>query len=70
PYTAVIPADQHHAGPKRDGQTAHVERGNNTVRQRSARYTRKTLAFSKSTRMHEACLVLFLHRYNLDQIIL
>lgn len=70
PDAAVIPAHHHRACPKRDGQTAHVERWNNTVRQRLARYTRKTLAFSKSTRMHEACLALFIYRYNLDQIIL
>jgi hypothetical protein len=46
------------------GETAHVERWNNTLRQRLARFVRKTLSFSKDPEMHEACLNLFLHRYN------
>jgi IS1 family transposase len=48
------------------GQTAHVERFNNTLRQRLARVVRQTLSFSKSVVMHEASLRLFLHRYNLE----
>ncbi len=36
-------------------------------RQRLARFVRKTLSFSKSDRMHEICLRLFLHRYNLSR---
>jgi len=52
------------------GETAHVERWNNTLRQRLARFVRMTLSFSKSGVMHEACLLLFLHRYNRDQAIL
>jgi len=31
-----------------------------------ARFVRKTLSFSKSEVMHEVCLRLFLHRYNLS----
>jgi hypothetical protein len=46
------------------GETAHVERWNNTLRQRLARFVRKTLSFAKDPEMHEACLNLFLHRYN------
>lgn len=38
--------------------------------QRLARFVRMTLSFSKSELMHEACLLLFLHRYNLDRAIL
>ena len=34
-YAAVIPADQHTAVGIRSGQTAHVERLNNTLRQRA-----------------------------------
>ena len=64
-YAAVIPADQHTAVGIRSGQTAHVERSNNTLRQRLARLVRQTLSFSKSEVMHEACLGMFLHRYNL-----
>ncbi|MFL6213842.1 MAG: IS1 family transposase [Blastocatellia bacterium] len=44
----------------------HVERWNNTLRKRLARFVRKTLSFSKSDRMHEICLRLFIHRYNLS----
>jgi len=69
-YAAVIPEEQHTAVGKETGETAHVERWNNTLRQRLARFVRMTLSFSKSVVMHEACLLLFLHRYNLDQAIL
>ena len=64
-YKKVIPAQQHTAVGKESGQTAHVERWNNTLRQRLARFVRKTLSFSKTDEMHEICLRLFLHRYNL-----
>jgi len=63
-YTGGIPAAHHAAMPKKSGATAHIERWNNTLRQRLARFVRKTLSFSKSLRMHEACLRLFLHRHN------
>jgi insertion element IS1 protein InsB len=46
-----------------------VERWNNTLRQRLARFVRKTLSFSKSDEMHEVSLKLFLHRYNADVIL-
>lgn len=65
-YQKVIPVDQHTAAGKDSGLTAHVERWNNTLRQRLARFVRKTLSFSKSDEMHEACLRLFIHRYNLS----
>lgn len=63
-YQAVIPDEQHQAVGKETGLTAHVERFNNTVRQRLARFVRKTLSFSKSDQMHLDCLFLFLHDYN------
>ena len=66
-YQAVIPAEQHTAVGKETGETAHVERWNNTLRQRLGRFVRKTLSFSKSLVMHDACLNLFLHRYNLER---
>jgi len=67
-YQAVIPEDQHSAVGKETGETAHVERWNHTLRQRLGRFVRKTLSFSKSMLMHDACLDLFLHRYNLERI--
>ena len=69
-YARVIPEEQHSAVGKETGETAHVERWKNTLRQRLARCVRMTLSFSKSEVMHEACLLLFLHRYNLDRAIL
>ena len=65
-YAAVIPDDQHAAVGKETGETAHVERFNNTIRQRLARFVRKTLSFSKSALMHTICLRLFLWRYNME----
>src|SRR5205085_8815805 len=69
-YQAVIPEEQHTAAGKETGETAHVERWNNTLRQRLARFVRKTLSFSKSLVMHDACLRLFLHRYNLERAVM
>jgi insertion element IS1 protein InsB len=63
-YSNVIPPELHSAVGKESGETAHVERWNLTLRQRLARFVRKTLSFSKSSAMHEACLRLFIHRYN------
>lgn len=42
--------------------------GTNTLRQRLGRFVRKSLSFSKSEEMHEVCLRLFLHSYNLALI--
>jgi hypothetical protein len=61
--------EQHSAVGKDTGETAHVERWNNTLRQRIARFVRKTLSFSKSPVMHQACLDLFLHRYNRERVL-
>lgn len=63
-YQKVFPQDTHQSVGKESGQTAHVERWNNTLRQRLSRFVRKTLSFSKSDRFHEAALKLFIHRYN------
>lgn len=63
-YAKVLPVEQHRAIGKESGETAHVERWNLTLRQRLARFVRRTLSFSKSSHMHEACLRLFIHRYN------
>lgn len=66
-YKKVLPDDRHQAVPKQSGLTNHIERFNNTIRQRLARFVRKTLSFSKSDHMHLICLHLFLHRYNLER---
>ncbi len=67
PIRRCFGEEQHMAVGKETGETAHVERWNNTLRQRLARFVRKTLSFSKSLFMHDACLSLFLHRYNLER---
>ncbi len=63
-YTQVLPKKQHRAGGKGAGETCHIERFNNILRQRLARFVRRTLSFSKTDQMHESCLLLFLHEYN------
>ena len=65
-YQKVIPSEQHHAVGKETGETAHIERFNNTLRQRLGRFVRKTLSFSKCEWMHFYCLILFVHRYNTE----
>ncbi len=70
-YQAVIPDEQHQAVGKETGLTNHVERFNNfseaprlrrPLRQRLARFVRKTLSFSKSNHLHLICLHTFLVR--------
>ena len=63
-YAEVLPAAQHRATGKGEGQTCHVERFNGVLRQRLARFVRRTLSFSKNDEMHEVCLRLFLHEHN------
>ena len=63
-YRKVFPENTHQSVGKESGQTNHIERWNNTLRQRLSRFVRKTLSFSKSDRFHEAALKLFIHRYN------
>ena len=65
-YQTVLPDEQHQATGKGAGQTCHVERFNNIIRQRLGRFVRKTLSFSKCDAMHELCLCLFLHEHNLS----
>jgi insertion element IS1 protein InsB len=69
-YQIVIPEEQHSTVGKETGETAHIERWNNTLRQRLGCFVRKSLSFSKSLFMHDACLRLFLHRYNRERAII
>lgn len=50
------------------GETAHVERWNNTLRQRVGRFIRKTLSLSKSDAYHKFALKVFIHEYNASLI--
>lgn len=67
-YRSVFSTKTHRCVGKETGQTAHVERWNNTLRQRLARFVRQTLSFSKSERFHEWVLRLFIYQYNLQRI--
>ena len=66
-YHNVFPQLQHRAAYPR-GPKNHIERFNNTLRQRLGRLVRKTLSFSKCPLMHESVISLFLHRYNREQL--
>ncbi len=63
-YSSVIQTGKHQSVGKESGETCHVERWNNTLRQRICRFVRKTLSFSKSDEMHELYLHLFIYNYN------
>ena len=65
-YCNELPGCQHWPVGKASGETNHLERFNGTLRQRLGRFVRKTLSFSKCDLMHELCLRLFLHDYNLQ----
>ena len=64
-YQVVIPAEQHQAVGKGSGETNHMERWYNTVRQWIGRFTRKTLSFSKDASWHERILRWFIINHNL-----
>jgi len=64
-YKKVIQTGKHYSVGKETGQTAHVERWNNTLRQRLARYVRKTLSFSKTDENHFWFTHYFIVNYNL-----
>ena len=64
-YALVFPQETHRCVGKDTGETNHMERWNNRVRQANARYVRKTLSFSKSDFYHEVVTRLFIVRYNL-----
>jgi IS1 family transposase len=64
-YQKVFPKETHRSVGKESGETNHVERWNNTLRQWLSRYTRKTLSFSKSDDYHCWVTHLFIRHYNL-----
>jgi len=66
-YAAIFPSKRHRAVGKESGQTNHIERFNNTLRQRCSRLVRKTLSFSKKLANHIGALWYFIHDYNAQQ---
>lgn len=63
-YRVVLPSKRHHAVGKETGETAHVERVNNTLRQRCSNLVRKTLSFSKRVDRHVMRIRGFVDVYN------
>ena len=65
-YQKVFSSETHQSVGKESGETNHVERWNNTLRQRLSRFVRKTLSFSKSDAFHEIALKLYIFYYNTE----
>lgn len=63
-YFATVPKWKHRPSEKGSGRTNTVERTNNSIRQRLARFVRRSLSFSKCPKMHEKTLLVFLHNHN------
>ena len=68
-YETVIPVKRHKAVGKETGLTNHIERFNNTMRQRVSRLVRKTLSFSKKIENHIGAIWLFIHHYNASLVL-
>jgi insertion element IS1 protein InsB len=66
-YAKVIPAAQHRAISKLARKTNHIERFNNTLRQRVSRLVRDALSFSKKLANHIGAIKLFICHYNLTR---
>jgi insertion element IS1 protein InsB len=67
-YRAALPDGRHGEAAKGDGLTSHVERFWCTLRQRCARFVRKTLSFSKCPRNHVGALWFFVRLYNASRL--
>jgi insertion element IS1 protein InsB len=67
-YEGVIPAAQHRAISKLARKTNHLERFNNTLRQRVSRLVREALSFSKTLANHIGAIKLFICHYNLTRV--
>jgi insertion element IS1 protein InsB len=68
-YKGAIPADRHNAITKKARKTNHIERFNNTLRQRVSRLVRETLSFSKKLANHIGAIKYFICHYNLTKTI-
>jgi insertion element IS1 protein InsB len=66
-YAKVIPAAQHKAISTFARNTTHIERFNNTLRQRVSRLVRNALSFSKKLANHIGAIKLFICHYNLTR---
>jgi insertion element IS1 protein InsB len=64
-YKGMIPPTQHKAITKQARKTNHVERFNNTLRQRISRLVCDTLSFSKKLANYVGAIKFFICHYNL-----
>jgi IS1 family transposase len=67
-YADSFDPQRHRMVSKDEGQTNHVARWFNTLRQRLARFTRRTPAFSKRDDLYDGLLRMFIYDYNLSCI--
>ena len=67
-YEGVMPAAQHRAISKLARKTHHIERFNNTLRQRVSRLVRDALSFSKKLANHIGAIRLFICHDNLTRV--
>lgn len=63
-YAKIFPLTRLKQVGKETGETSHIERFNNTLRQRVSRLVRPTLSFSKKLENHIGAILNFLHHYN------
>lgn len=63
-YENVIPQKRHRPVGKESGKTNHIERFNNTIRQRISCLVRATLSFSKKLENYLGAVWYFIHHYN------
>lgn len=68
-YKKVLPSKRHQAVGKETGLTNHIERFNNTLRQRVSRLVRKTLSFSKKLENHIGAIIYFINHYNISLLL-
>lgn len=61
---SLLDPDKHIAAGKEKGYTNHIERFNNTLRQRCSRLVRNTLSFSKKLENHIGAIKYFICHYN------
>jgi insertion element IS1 protein InsB len=66
-YTGVILTTQHNPIAKLARNTHHIERCNNTLRQRVSRVVRRTLTFSKNVENHIGAIRYFICDDNLTR---
>jgi insertion element IS1 protein InsB len=67
-YEGVIPAAQHRAISKLARKTNHLERFNNTLRQRVSRLEREAVSLSKKLANHISTLKLLICHGNLTKL--